>query len=401
MINICKNTFLCLLFISLVSCTQILEPVQLTSSTNQNNFLNSDDQDNFEIKIDTLTLSKAISKNNDPYNRKVMVTGNGDIANLQTEFSLLNGNLPPELEHNEYFVGIGDQLTFIYIYDEYEKKSIESIITGLSDDIASVTSIEDNIIVTSGIVGSDGVLLLLGVGRLDAEGKTLKELRAEVRSILISKKGLAPNFQLEISDFRSKKATIFGSQIRSRVVPITISPLSLKELAAMSGYIEKPDSVNLITLKRGNNIYKLNSEDLFDKSRKEILIQDKDQIEFKAYDYKPGQVYALSGTKSTIIPINASKRETLADVLFSANGPISNKNIKRSEIYLLRGKEPVAAYHLDAQKASRILIAAAMELRPNDIIYVAERPIVSFNRLLGEILPLRILLQDIQNDNIP
>ena len=42
-----------------------------------------------------------------------------------------------------------------------------------------------------------------------------------------------------------------------------------------------------------------------------------------------------------------------------------------------------------------------MELRPNDILYVAEQPIVSFNRTLATIAPLRILLRDIQDDNIP
>jgi hypothetical protein len=47
------------------------------------------------------------------------------------------------------------------------------------------------------------------------------------------------------------------------------------------------------------------------------------------------------------------------------------------------------------------LVAAKTELRPNDIIYVAERPIISFARTLEEITPLRNLLRDIQNDNIP
>ena len=47
------------------------------------------------------------------------------------------------------------------------------------------------------------------------------------------------------------------------------------------------------------------------------------------------------------------------------------------------------------------IVADAMELRPNDILYVAEQPIISFNRALATILPLRVLLRDIQNENIP
>jgi len=113
-------------------------------------------------------------------------------------------------------------------------------------------------------------------------------------------------------------------------------------------------------------------------------------------------VFALSGAgNAQVVSIDPSKRETLADILFAKNGALNNLLAKRSEVYLLRGKNPSVAYHLDAQNVSRILVAAKTELRPNDIVYVADRPIISFSRTLAEILPLRILLRDIQNDDIP
>ena len=72
-------------------------------------------------------------------------------------------------------------------------------------------------------------------------------------------------------------------------------------------------------------------------------------------------------------------RETLADVLFTSKGPLIQP-MQTSDIYFLRGKQPVIAYHLDAQNPTRLIVADAMELRQNDILYVAEQPIVSFNR---------------------
>ena len=39
-----------------------------------------------------------------------------------------------------------------------------------------------------------------------------------------------------------------------------------------------------------------------------------------------------------------------------------------------------------------------MELRPNDILYVAEQLIVSFNRTLATITLLRAVLQEIGNE---
>ena len=46
---------------------------------------------------------------------------------------------------------------------------------------------------------------LLEVGRLEASGKTLNELQSEVRNVLI-RNGASPRFQLEIIEFKSKKA---------------------------------------------------------------------------------------------------------------------------------------------------------------------------------------------------
>ena len=113
-------------------------------------------------------------------------------------------------------------------------------------------------------------------------------------------------------------------------------------------------------------------------------------------------MFALSGAGSAhVVSIDPSRRETLADILFAENGALNNLLAKRSEIYLLRGKNPLVAYHLDAQNVSRILVAAKTELRPNDIVYVADRAIISFSRTLAEILPLRILLRDVQDNNIP
>ena len=155
-------------------------------------------------------------------------------------------------------------------------------------------------------------------------------------------------------------------------------------------------------MKRNGQVYRMTEEQILDPTTQDIWIIDKDQIEVESLTYKLGQVFALSGAGSAqVVSISPSKRETLADILFSQSGALNNLLAKRSEVYLLRGQNPSTAYHLDAQNVSRILVAAQTELRPNDIVYVADRPIISFSRTLGEILPLRILLRDLDNGNIP
>jgi len=402
MIKLSNILLLCVIGFMLASCSQVLETVEIGKFTKES-ILGTQEQDEFEIQLETLTLSQAKLQKNAAYSRNVMVTGIGNKANVYSEASLLKNELPPITKNEIYRLGVGDELTFVQIFDN--ENNIEQLSSIITSGAKLENGISDERVVSSnGRVGSDGSILLLGIGRLDAEGKTINSLRSEVRNILI-RNGVAPNFQLEITGFLSKKAYFFNSNIdvrRDGVVPITEIPLSLKELAAKAGYVARPDSINLITLKRNNKSYRFNHEYLFEDDSNKIYIQDKDQLEFETFEYKLGQVYALSGGLSaSIIPINPINRETMADVMFLKGGPLSNQLAKRSEIYLLRGNKPVTAYHLDAQNASRILVAAEMELRPNDIIYVAQRPIVSFTRLISELTPLRFLLRDIQDNNIP
>ena len=141
--------------------------------------------------------------------------------------------------------------------------------------------------------------------------------------------------------------------------------------------------------------------DLLATNAPDIYIQPEDHITTEVLKYKENKVFILGGVSPQIFKINPANRETLADILFTSGGPLSASSAKRSEVYLLRGSNPVVAYHLDAQSPTRLIVADAMELRPNDILYVAEQPIISFNRTLATIIPLRILLRDIQDENIP
>jgi polysaccharide biosynthesis/export protein len=376
--------------LSLVGCDKLLEPVKLDENNYQQKILSP--QDNFEIKIKPLTLVEALKNNNAFYARHVQVHGRLESANLISENSIINTYLPPQSKSEVYLLGLGDELTLTRskIFPNQENQQFLN---------NSNFGLDTQHIQSTAEIGSDGNILLLGLGKIQAQGKSLNEVRAQARNILI-RNGESPNFQLEISNFRSRKAYVFSPRI-NKIVDITNRPLTLRELAASDNFLSNGTELDIILLNRQKNIYKLTKEELFRKDRKEIYIQDKDQIEFLHYKYNPGKVYTLTAGRAKIIPINPEIRESLADVLFNPGGALSSGGAKRSEIYLLRGQNPVNAFHLDAQKTSRILIASKMELRPEDIIYVAERPIVSLTRFLSEVSPLRGLLRDIRNRNIP
>ena len=551
------------------SCSKILEPVSLF--TDNQEIVTEMDQEEFEIDIKSLTFNTVKKANNFQYSRQLILTGNGSKANVLDETTFLKSNLPKSSNSPNYLLGTGDKVSFIQLNEfkseivQWPNVSIKSeYLLGVGDELSFAQSNDsnhdipfsqteegqmvrkndnDSLIVTQGKIGSNGNILLYGLGNIQAANRTLDDVRTEVRNILI-RNGLAPNFQLEISSFHSKKAFVTSNNKTSQTLTLNNLPITLMEVALGAGISEShgrfalikltrnkqefrftadqlfaftapeiiiqdndriefqvapkkskkieaivgskgnilledigrisavnrtlddvseeinnilirkgiepnfqleikefvskkayliqknigsivipltdtritlrelilrdknstvsTEGLSIVTLKRNGQVFRMTRDHILDPKTQDIWIIDEDQIELESLAYKPGQVFALSGAGSAqIVPIDPSRRETLADILFTKDGALNNLLAKRSEIYLLRGKKPSIAYHLDAQDVSRILVAAKTELRPNDIVYVADRPIISFSRTLGEILPLRILLRDIQNNNIP
>ena len=271
----------------------------------------------------------------------------------------------------------------------------------IDEAAAGSTSIE-------AVVGSRGNILLPSIGSLKAENRSLTEVQADITRILMEK-GLIPSFQLEVTDFKSKKFFLVAENYGTKVIALTHSEMDLKEAVLSNILGDNTSNINdsgndltVIELVRKGLSYRMTLQDMLNGRGSKVFIQDGDTIELKDFKYKSGQVFALSGAENAkIVPIDPSKRETLADILFTENGALSNVLAKRSEIYLLRGRSPSVAYHLDAQNVSRILVAAKTELRPNDIVFVADRPIISFARALGELSPLQMLLRDVRRDTLP
>lgn len=563
---VCSITSVLFLF----GCSEILEPVSLSGAKKNTSTVAG--QEEFKIKIKNLTFKTAKKANQTPYSRQLILTGSGSRANVLDEAKFLKPNFPKSSSSPDYILGIGDALLFVQL-NEFEteipkwpsnSKGSEYLL-GAGDELIFTQSYDNNqdisitmsdegqfipdqsdngaLITTNGVVGTNGNILLYGLGNIAAANRTLDNVRTEVRNILI-RNGLSPNFQLEISQFKSQKAFVTVSRQSNRIIFLNNLPITLKEVALGASISESHKNTALIKLTRNAQEFRLTAGQLFDLSAPEIIIQDNDQIEIqivpnlstnveaiigskgnillpnvgripavdqtlndmhrkisailvgkglkpnfqlelkgssskKAYlvqknvgsrvvplsnssttlrqllfesnstsvptislavitlkrngqefqmtgeqildpkapdiwvadndhieienlIYKPGQVFALSGAgNAQMVLIDPSKRETLADILFTPRGVLNNLMAKRSEVYLLRGQNPSVAYHLDAQNVSRILVAAKTELRPNDIVYVADRPIISFSRMLAEIDPLRILLRDIQERNIP
>ncbi len=377
---------------SLASCAEILQsptlPVDNTEAAAA--------QEEFNVVVEPLTLDLAKKLRRAPYQRNVIRTGTGASARVVSEGSVTRRVLPPFLGPEIYRLGLGDQLTFAQFADGSTASLNDLINSGGS----TASLVSGQVLTSQGRVGSDGSVLLLGLGKLDLGGKTISEARDIVRNALI-RTGAAPKFQLEITGFNSKKVYLVSNVAGSRVIPLTDQGLTLRELMAATGKGLDGQAVIVIRIQRGGNEYRMNAEDLFKVGAQDIYLRDQDQVIIEAMGYKPGQVFVLGAVAPLTIPIAPEARQTLADVLFAPGGAMASPTAQRSEVYLLRGSNPVHAYMLDATNPTRLLVAAATELRPNDIIYVPEQPLASFSRTLLQVTPLRLLVRDINAGNIP
>jgi len=269
------------------------------------------------------------------------------------------------------------------------------------DDHIFVEDSSANMRVSSSIVDHEGNIVFESIGKVRTVGLTLNQLKENIENLIQPVPDSQNAFQIQVTNFASQKALISIQGQPGVLIPITDNLAKLSEVLTQNGLSINPDTIIQISLQRDGRTYEFSLDDLLALDGPNIYLQPEDHISVQVLPYKENKVFIVGGVSPQIFKINPANRETLADVLFTSGGPLSSSSAKRSEVYLLRGSNPVVAYHLDAQSPTRLIVADAMELRPNDILYVAEQPIISFNRTLATIVPLRILLRDIQDENIP
>ncbi|MHA1528871.1 MAG: polysaccharide biosynthesis/export family protein [Alphaproteobacteria bacterium] len=136
-----------------------------------------------------------------------------------------------------------------------------------------------------------------------------------------------------------------------------------------------------------------------DETAREVLADQRevfmDRLELGAVDrhyaYLTGEV-----RKQGRMPLPFERSMSLADVLFDEGG-VNIQFGDYAEIYVLRAESDpqrnggLTAFHLDAENAVNLVVATQLEIRPNDVVFVAEQPVTSWNRALSQILPQLIL----------
>lgn len=92
-------------------------------------------------------------------------------------------------------------------------------------------------------------------------------------------------------------------------------------------------------------------------------------------------------------PLPFDRKAVLADALYGQGGGVQNQFANARNIYVLRSSpDPrefgaVTAWQLDTRDASNMVLATRFELRPNDVLFIAEQPVTRWNRVINQITP--------------
>lgn len=299
-------------------------------------------------------------------------------------------------------------------------------------------------------VQDDGSISIPDVGRVEISGMTLDEAEEAIFNALVANQ-IDPTFSLEVARFNSRRVSIGGKVGAPGVVTIGLSPLYLDEALSAAGGVTAEDiDFATIRLYRDGTLYQIPLMELYSNRslqripltagdalfvdsdyrldraetyfREQIQLstarQDerslqlaeldseidrrraqlnesrnnfRDRIEFDAVDrdyvYLTGEVFEQ---RRFVMPFEQTV--SLADALFNDGGaPTITGN--PSELYVLRGSSDprdlgsVTAWKLNARNAALFTMATQFQLRPNDVVFVAEQPITKWNRVITQITP--------------
>ena len=345
--------------------------------------------------------------------------------------------VPPATNAGAYRIGVGDVLILATPRGESSVEELAGLVAAQNQ--RQGYTVQDN-----------GDIAIPDVGRIMVAGLTLSEAEDAVFERLIEAR-IDPSFSLEVSEFNSQSISVGGAVRNPGVVPIGMTPVYLDQvLASTGGLALAADDFAVIRIYRDGQIYQIPTSELYsNQGLQRLRLVDGDSLFIDtAFDFDRAQAYfaeviaraeftrsaradaineleveisirrsALDESRQNFrdrvelgaeggeyvyiagevgqsgrFPLPFENRASLADALFDAGG-WSEGTGNPSHIYLLRAQESsayistVTAYRLDGSNAANLVLATQLELRPGDVIFVAEQPVTRWNRVITQITP--------------
>ncbi|MXS85113.1 sugar transporter [Nitrosomonas sp. HPC101] len=250
------------------------------------------------------------------------------------------------------------------------------------------------------VVGEDGTFFYPYVGVVQAAGRTVEDIRAELTSRL-SKYIEFVQLDVRVAAYRSQRVYVVGEVAQPGVQLVKDIPLTVLEAINNAGGVNSDADLRNIILTRNDKTYNINLLNLYEGGdiTQNVLLQHGDVLNVP--DSALNKVFVLGETnhfvaggavgRSRSLVMNKA-RMTLTEALSEAGG-FDQGTSDPSRIFVFRGglgKPEI--YHLDAKSPDALLLADRFPLQPRDVIYVDRAEGIRWNQIIGQIQPTINLL---------
>ncbi|MDE1167886.1 MAG: polysaccharide biosynthesis/export family protein [Pseudomonas sp.] len=292
------------------------------------------------------------------------------------------GKLPVQLtgyRPENYLIGANDVL-FITVWDHPE--------------LTAPSGAQQQIDANGRLVRPDGMLFYPYIGNVQAQGRTIEQLRVELTQKL-TRFIDSPQLDVSVLRFASQKVVVSGAVLKAGPQPITTTPLSVAEAIGTAGVDPSNADLSGLLLTRDGHKYPLDLDALNhqDAQLQNVYLKGGDQLYLAYNDNK--RIYVMGEVNQPRALTFKTRSMNLSDVLGSAGG-LNQGTSDGNAIYVIRGVEntaqPAKIFQLQAHSPSAMALASQFDVQAQDIVYVGPANITRWNRFISQLVPSASIL---------
>ena len=308
-------------------------------------------QDRFEADVDIVRLNEV------------------DVKQYAVPYRTFGQTSMPSGRGWRYLIGPGDVLTVV-VFDHPELTLPGGSGSGLSGFQ----------------VAADGSFNYPFIGRVEAKGHTVEEVRSDIAKRLAE---FIPNPQvdLRITSYKAKSVSVTGEVSAPSKQVLNAVPLTLLDAITASGGLTPEADSYSVTVRRHTTTYKVNLAGFLERgiARNNPILRNGDVVNVPRREQREAYILGEVGAAG-VVNLN-DDNVTLTQALARQSG-IDELRADARGIFVFRlVNERQTVYQLDASIPTGLVLGTQFNLFPNDVIYVVRSPLTRWNDTITRILP--------------
>ncbi|SDH16815.1 polysaccharide export protein [Nitrosomonas sp. Nm132] len=253
------------------------------------------------------------------------------------------------------------------------------------------------------VVGEDGTIFYPYVGVVQAEGRTVEEIRGDITQKLSK---YIENVQLDVrvASYRSQRVYVVGEVAKPGIQLVRDIPLTVLEAINNAEGVKPGADLRNITLTRESKTYSINLLSLYEGGdiTQNVLLKHGDVLNVpdnlfnKVFILGEVKLFGAGGPAGRARSLVMNKaRMTLVEAI-SDTGGFDQDTSDPARIFVFRsglGKSEI--FHLDAKSPDALLLAERFPLQPRDVIYIDRAMGIRWNQIIAQIQPTINLLNSL------